>query len=199
LGVCPQQLGNLHQQGTRDIAGMKPILRFGRIAERRLRVPSQPNSFVLEWALDSGLLPRLYDSDMRSIDARPPEKEPHQKIIARMGKTCCSSPAAICYWFCASLIAWGLLSFVGIYWRPFRALSATTIYLAMAAGCAANWFRNRTLHCGITGPLFLLAGLVSLLSETRFIHVEIDLALPFVLTGAGLAFLLEWRYAGRSE
>jgi hypothetical protein len=68
----------------------------------------------------------------------------------------------------------------------------------MAAGCAANWFRNRTLHCGITGPLFLLAGLVSLLSETRFIHVDIDLALPFVLTGVGIAFLLEWRYAAHS-
>ena len=47
---------------------------------------------------------------------------------------------------------------------------------------------NRTLHCGITGPLFLVAGLVSLLSETRFIYLEIDLALPFVLTGVGIAF-----------
>ena len=83
------------------------------------------------------------------VNACPSEKEPHPKIIARMGDAYCSSPAAICYWFAASLIAWGLLSFVGIYWRPFRALSATIIYLAMAAGCAANWFRNRTLHCGI--------------------------------------------------
>src|SRR5713226_9654854 len=135
---------------------------------------------------------------MGTAETCPSEKRPHQKIIARMGKACCSSPAAICYWLGASLIAWGLLSFVGIYWRPFRALSATTIYLAMAAGCAANWFRNRTLHCGVTGPLFLLAGLVSLLSETRFIHVDMDLVLPFVLTGVGIAFLLEWRYARRS-
>jgi hypothetical protein len=93
------------------------------------------------------------------------------------------------------LIAWGLLSFVGIYWKPFRALSATTIYLAMAAGCAANWFRNRTLHCGVTAPQFLLAGLVSLLSETHITYVDSDLVWPFVLAGVGIAFLLEWHPA----
>jgi hypothetical protein len=114
-------------------------------------------------------------------------------------KTCCSSPATICYWFVASLIAWGLLSLLGIYWWPFRALSATTSYLAMAAGCFANWFRNRTLHCGVTAPLFLLAGLVSLLSETDVVYVDSRLVWPFVVMGGGLAFLLEWRYAGRSE
>jgi hypothetical protein len=29
---------------------------------------------------------------------------------------CCSSPAAICYWFIVSLMAWGVLSLIGIYW-----------------------------------------------------------------------------------
>jgi hypothetical protein len=70
---------------------------------------------------------------------------------------CCSSPAAICYWFFASFIAWGVLSFIGIYWRPLHTLSAATILLAMAIGCVANWLSHRTLHCGITGPLFLIA------------------------------------------
>jgi hypothetical protein len=97
------------------------------------------------------------------------------------------------------LIAWGSLSLVGIYWRPFRALSATTIFLAMAAGCLANWFRNRTLHCGITAPLFLIAGLVFLLSEMRVVYVDTRLVSPLVVIGVGIAFLLEWRYAGRSE
>lgn len=36
---------------------------------------------------------------------------------------CCSSPAAICYWFVVSLIAWGILSFVGSYWHPLQAAS----------------------------------------------------------------------------
>jgi hypothetical protein len=73
---------------------------------------------------------------------------------------CCSSPAAICYWFVASLIAWGVVSLVGLYWRPLRAASAATILFAMGIGCVANWLRNRTLHCVITGPPFLLAALI---------------------------------------
>ena len=100
----------------------------------------------------------------------------------------------MCFWFVASLVAWGLLSLIGIYWNPFRVFSATTIYLAMASGCGANWLKNRTLHCYITAPLFFMAGLISLLSETRGILVW-----PFVVTGVGIAFLLEWRYVGRSK
>jgi hypothetical protein len=78
--------------------------------------------------------------------------------MARRRNVCCSSPAAICYWFAVSMLAWGLLSLVGMYWQPFRASSAATVLLAAAVGCVANWFRNRTLHCGITAPLFLVGG-----------------------------------------
>jgi hypothetical protein len=105
----------------------------------------------------------------------------------------------MCFWFVASLVAWGLLSLIGIYWNPMRAFSATTIYLAMAAGCRANWRKNRTLHCGITVPLFLIAGLISLLSETHVISVDTGLVWPFMVISVGVAFLVEWRYAGRSE
>ena len=111
---------------------------------------------------------------------------------------CCSSPAAMCYWFAASLIAWGVLSLIGFYWRPLHALSAATILFAMAIGCAANWLRNRTLHCAITGPLFLLAAGVFLISDVSLVHVTDRLVWPFVLLGVGIAFLLEWRYAQRS-
>jgi hypothetical protein len=101
---------------------------------------------------------------------------------------CCSSPAAICYWFFASFIAWGVLSFIGIYWRPLHALSAATILLAMAIGCVANWLSHRTLHCGITGPLFLIAAVIFLLSDLRMVHVSSLLVWPFVLIGVGIAF-----------
>jgi hypothetical protein len=111
---------------------------------------------------------------------------------------CCSSPAAMCYWFAASLIAWGVLSFIGLYWLPLHAKSAVTILFAMAIGCVANWRRNRTLHCAITGPLFLIAAVVFLLSDMNMAHVNSLLIWPFVLIGVGVAFLLEWRYAQRS-
>ena len=108
---------------------------------------------------------------------------------------CCTSPAAICYWFAASLIAWGVLSLIGLYWLPLHAMSAATILFAMAIGCVANWLRNRTLHCAITGPLFLIAAVVFLLSDVSMAHVNSLLVWPFVLIGVGIAFLLEWRYA----
>lgn len=119
-------------------------------------------------------------------------------LITKQSKVCCSTPAAICYWGAVSLVAWGLLSLIGIYWRPLRASSAGTILIAMAIGCAANWFKNRTFHCGITGPLFLIAGIVCLLSDARILHINSRLVWPVVLIGTGIAFLLEWRYARNS-
>ena len=68
----------------------------------------------------------------------------------------------------------------------------------MAIGCLANWLRNRTFHCAITGPLFLIVGLMFLLSGVRMIHVDAHWVWPFVLVGVCMAFLLEWFYAQRS-
>ncbi len=67
----------------------------------------------------------------------------------------------------------------------------------MAIGCLANWLRNRSFHCAITGPLFLLAGVVFLLSDARMVRVNTLWVWPLVLIGTGIAFLLEWRYAKR--
>ena len=92
---------------------------------------------------------------------------------------CCPSPAAMCYWFAVSLVAWGVLSFIGIFWRPLHGSSAATILFAMAIGCGANWLRNRTLHCAITGPLFLINALVFLLSDITITHVDGLLVWPF--------------------
>jgi len=113
-------------------------------------------------------------------------------------QACCSSPAAICYWLAVSVMAWGVLSLIGIYRRPLHASSAATCLLAMAIGCFANWVRNRTYHCAVTGPIFLIAGVVFLLAGGGIIHVNALWIWPFVLIGAGIAFLLEWRYAKRS-
>ena len=113
-------------------------------------------------------------------------------------EACCSSPAALCYWCTASLIAWGVLSVMGIYWRPLHASSAATIPFAMAVGCFANWLKNRTFHCMVTGPLFLIGGVAFLLSSVLVVRVQALWVWPFVLIGTGIAFLLEWRYAKRS-
>jgi hypothetical protein len=62
----------------------------------------------------------------------------------------------------------------------------------------ANWLKNRSFHCAITGPLFLIAGVAFLLAAVSVIHVNTGLVWQFVLIGIAIAFLLEWRYAKRS-
>jgi hypothetical protein len=113
-------------------------------------------------------------------------------------KISCSSPAAMGYWVVASLIAWGGLSLIGVYWYPLHASSASTILLAMSVGCIANWLRNRSLHCAITAPLFLIAAVAFLLSDMSKFHLDDRVVWPTVLIGACIAFLLEWRYARNS-
>ena len=102
------------------------------------------------------------------------------------------------YWFIASLMAWGVLSLIGIYWHPLHASSAVTFLFAMTIACVANWFRNRSFHCAITGPLFLIAGIIFLLSGMGMIHLNTRWIWPFVCIGVGIAFLLEWLYAQRA-
>jgi hypothetical protein len=118
--------------------------------------------------------------------------------MAESKRACCSSPAAMCYWFAASLIAWGVLSAAGSYWRPLHWYSASTVLFAMAIGCVANWLRNRSFHCAITAPLFLIAAIVFLLAHMHIAHVNVSLVWSLLLIGTAIAFLLEWRYAKRS-
>jgi hypothetical protein len=96
------------------------------------------------------------------------------------------------------LIAWGVLSLIGIYWRPLHAPSAAAILLAMATGCFANWIRNRSFHCIFTGPLFLVGGVAFLLSDGLMVQLNTAWVWPLVVIGTGIAFLLEWRYARRA-
>ena len=109
-------------------------------------------------------------------------------------EACCTSAAALRYCFAVSLVAWGVLSLIGVFWPPLQAWSPATPLFAIAIGCVANWIRNRTFHCAITGPLFLIAAAVFLLLEVTRTHVNSVSVWSFVLIGVGVAFLLEWRY-----
>jgi hypothetical protein len=108
-------------------------------------------------------------------------------------KVCCSSRASICYWLIASLVGWVVLATIGMFWHPLRARSAGTCLLAMAFGCFANAFKNRTYHCVLTGPLFLIAAILLLSSNLTRIKPAAIWTVVFV--GTGIAFLLEWRYS----
>ena len=108
-------------------------------------------------------------------------------------KVCCSTPAAICFWLVVSLAAWAVLATIGMFWYPLHARSEVACLLAMAVGCFANAIRNRTYHCVLTGPLFLIAAILLLVSDRT--HIKPALIWTVVLIGTGIAFLLEWRYS----
>jgi hypothetical protein len=81
-----------------------------------------------------------------------------------------------------------------MFWHPLQhATSAVTCLLAMAIACFANAFKNRTYHCVLTGPLFLIAAILLLSSDLT--HVKPALVWVVVLIGTGVAFLLECRYS----
>jgi len=103
----------------------------------------------------------------------------------------------VVYWSTVSLIAWVALSLFGLLWHPLHGSSATTICLAVAIGCFANWTKHRTLHCGITGPLFAIAGAIFLLSDVRPVAIHPGFVWLVVAIVTGFSFLLEW-YATRA-
>src|SRR5215469_6414911 len=86
-----------------------------------------------------------------------------------------------------------VLATIGMFWHRLHTTSAVTCLLAMAVGCFANAFKNRTYHCVLTGPLFLIAAILLLSSD--FTHVKPSLTWIAVVVGTGIAFFLEWRYS----
>src|SRR5215469_4305523 len=88
-----------------------------------------------------------------------------------------------------SLYRWRL----GQFWQPLQATSAVACLLAMAVGCTANAFKNRTYHCILTGPLFLIAAILLLLFDLT--HIKPVLVRTVVLVGTVIAFFREWHYS----
>jgi len=69
----------------------------------------------------------------------------------------------------------------------------TVLFAAMGLACFVNLAQNRTFHCAITGPFFLL---VALALALHGISSVIQTVLwPTVLVVVGIAFLLERRFA----
>jgi putative Ca2+/H+ antiporter (TMEM165/GDT1 family) len=85
------------------------------------------------------------------------------------------------------------LATIGVFWHPLHATSAVTCLLAMAVGCLANAFKNRTYHCILTGPLFLIAAILLLSSDLT--HIKPVLVWTVVLVGTVIAFFLEWPHS----
>jgi hypothetical protein len=91
------------------------------------------------------------------------------------------------------LLFYGSGLLLGAVWPVFRHYRDTLILATMGAACFVNFRRHRTLHCGITGPIFALTAVVAALGEGGIWHFDWCVLWGVVLVAVGIAFVFEWR------
>jgi hypothetical protein len=116
-----------------------------------------------------------------------------------LSRSCCTSPAAMCFWAAMFVLIYGAALILRTSWPTLQPFGDTTILVAFGAACLANFGRNRTLHCGLTGPLFVLAAVAAALIEAGIWQVDMAILWGVVLLGTGVAFLIEWRTVGQDS
>jgi undecaprenyl pyrophosphate phosphatase UppP len=95
-------------------------------------------------------------------------------------------------------LSYGVTVLLRLIWPPVGRYGDATMLTALTIACFVNFARNRTLHCALTGPLFLGAAIVALLTESGLWHVDQSVLWSVVLAGVIVAFVVEWR-AARGE
>ena len=109
------------------------------------------------------------------------------------GRSACATTwASWGYWAIAFVVvALILIATAGTLWTAGRHSNEVALLLAAAIACFANYRKNCTYHCRLTGPLFLVAGVILIL-DTRGMRVIPESGLwAIVIAGTLIAFGLE--------
>jgi hypothetical protein len=114
-----------------------------------------------------------------------------------LGRSCCTSPAAMCFWTAMFVLIYGAGLLLTSALPAIRPFGDTLILVALAAACLITFSRHRTLHCGITGPLFLLGAAAAGSIEAGVWRFDRAVVWGLILVGVGIAFVIEWRTVGR--
>ena len=94
-----------------------------------------------------------------------------------------------------ALLVWCLptvLIVAGIFLPVARSALWIPSFTVMGVACLANARRCRRLHCHLTGPLFLLAAIVTVLDALAITGVGWKLSIGVTGLGTGFAYGLEW-------
>jgi hypothetical protein len=110
-----------------------------------------------------------------------------------LARSCCTTPAAIWFWAAMFVLLYVASLLLRSVWSAVDAFGDTAILVALAGACVINFSRNRTLHCGITGPLLVLGAVAAALIEAGVWRFDMAIVWSVVLLGVALAFLIEWR------
>jgi hypothetical protein len=107
---------------------------------------------------------------------------------------CCLTPRAACTWIAAFFILYGL-GLIVLHLEHIERYEGTALFVAMGLACFVNFAQDRTFHCAITGPFFLLVAVALALQSYGMWNVSKAALWPSVLIVVGIAFLLERRFA----
>lgn len=108
-------------------------------------------------------------------------------------RSCCTTPSAMCYWAAVFLLLYGGSLVLRATWPAVQPYGDTLILAAMGAACLLNFRRNRTLHCAITAPIFLVGAAIAALAESGRWNGDLRAVWGVVLIGVAAAFIIEWR------
>jgi hypothetical protein len=105
------------------------------------------------------------------------------------------------------MILWGVpiaaIATAGVLSHPSSTFTVAAALFWAGAACALNAYRCRRLHCYITGPLFILSGLLVLLAGFDVISVQGTWVMVGVVAGTCLAYKIEslfgTKYVRRTE
>jgi hypothetical protein len=103
------------------------------------------------------------------------------------------------FWLAMFGVFYGAELLLGLVWPGLLRYGDTLLLTALAAACFVNFSRNRTLHCGLTGPFFVLGAIAAGLIDAGVLKVDQAVLWGVVLVGVGLAFLIEWRTVGQRD
>ena len=101
-------------------------------------------------------------------------------------------------------VVWGfpiVLFVMGIAWEAARAWLWVPSLAVAGTACLANASRCGRLHCFLTGPLFLLGAIASLVDAAGVIAIDWRMILVTVIGGTAIGYGIEWlggKYLGEA-
>jgi hypothetical protein len=113
--------------------------------------------------------------------------------------TCCTTPSAMGFWAAAFVVLYGAALLLASVWPALGPYGDTLILAALGTACFVNFSRNRTVHCGITGPIFLIGAVAAALIESGRWLADLSIVWSVVLLAVGIAFVVEWQTTGRNS
>lgn len=108
---------------------------------------------------------------------------------------CCTTGGAVIFWFGIFAIGYGVVLLLQQGIPALGPYQPALLFAVAGVACIANFKRNRTFHCAITGPFFLLVAGAVALATAGLWTVSMSIVWAITLIVIGAALLLEHRVA----